>query len=48
MGAPDDLKLRSCMTLFALADPEENVFKKVLEKFYNGEIDKETVMLLEK
>ena len=46
MGAPDDLKLRSCMTLFTIADPEETVFKKVLDKFYEGEKDKVTIMLL--
>ncbi len=34
MGVPDNLKLRSCMTLFAIADPDEEVFQKVLDKFY--------------
>ena len=31
MGHPDDLKLRSSMTLFSAADPEERVFGQVLE-----------------
>ena len=39
MGRPDDMKLKSSMTLFACADPENAVFEKVLEKFYNGHKD---------
>ena len=35
MGYPDDLKLRSCMTLFAEIAPNEKVFQKVLDKFFN-------------
>lgn len=46
IGAPDDLKLRSSMTLFALAEPEINVFQKVLDKFYQGQMDEKTVRLL--
>ena len=46
MGSPDDLKLRSSMTLFALAEPEINVFQKVLDKFYQGQMDEKTVRLL--
>jgi uncharacterized protein (DUF1810 family) len=46
MGWPDDLKLRSSMTLFALADPECEVFQKVLDKFYGGERDERTIELL--
>ena len=30
------MKLRSSMTLFALADPEEPVFTEVLDRFYDG------------
>ncbi|WP_240965096.1 DUF1810 domain-containing protein [Acidovorax sp. SRB_24] len=33
-GSPDDMKLRSCMTLFALAAPGECVFTDVLDAFY--------------
>ena len=47
MGSPDNLKLRSCMTLFAMADPEEEIFRKVLDKFFNGEMDKKTMMMLD-
>lgn len=45
--SPDDLKLRSCMTLFSLVDDlETGVFQKVLEKFFKGEPDEETIKLL--
>lgn len=48
MGYPDDLKLRSCMTLFALAAPEQPVFGRVLEKYYAGRRDERTLELLKK
>ena len=44
-GYPDDLKLRSSMTLFSLAAPEETVFSAVLEKYYGGEPDSRTIQL---
>lgn len=47
MGYPDDLKLRSSMTLFHAADPEEPVFKLVLDKYFDGKIDKNTIKILE-
>lgn len=46
MGSPDHLKLRSSMTLFAMADPECEVFRKVLDKYYEGRVDDKTVALL--
>lgn len=46
MGYPDNLKLRSSMTLFALVSPETGVFSRVLDKFYHGEKDEKTVSLL--
>lgn len=48
MGWPDDLKLKSAMTLFELAKPECEVFQKVLDKFFRGERDQRTVELLKK
>lgn len=49
MGWPDDMKLKSSMTLFSLAAPEELVFGKVLNKFFYGERDENTMrMLLER
>ena len=46
MGYPDDLKLKSCMTLFSIVAPEIDVFGKVLDKFYSGKKDEKTVELL--
>ena len=46
MGWPDDMKLRSSMTLFALAKPECEVFGKVLDKFFEGEMDQKTIEIL--
>ena len=45
MGYPDDLKLRSCMTLFAQVS-DDPVFKAVLDKFYGGRADTRTLELL--
>ena len=42
MGYPDNLKLRSCMTLFWLVT-EQAIFKTVLDKFYDGSLDTFTV-----
>ncbi|MGO9490507.1 MAG: DUF1810 domain-containing protein, partial [Solirubrobacteraceae bacterium] len=38
-GAVDAIKLRSSMTLFALAAPEQPVFDRVLERYFAGERD---------
>ena len=46
MGFPDNFKLQSCMTLFAEVAPEEDVFQKVLDKFFAGEKDKQTLQIL--
>lgn len=46
MGWPDNLKLRSSMTLFHEADPEEEVFQQVLDKFYGGVSDQRTLQIL--
>ena len=48
MGYPDNLKLRSCMTLFNIVAPEIDVFGMVLDKFYSGRKDDRTVELLSK
>lgn len=45
-GSPDDLKFRSCMTLFDLAGPQQPEFRQALERFYGGEPDPVTVGLL--
>jgi uncharacterized protein (DUF1810 family) len=42
LGAIDALKLRSSMTLFTRAAPEEPLFRDLLTRFYAGEADPET------
>lgn len=42
-GSPDDLKLRSCMTLFEAVAPEEPAFAQVLERYYQGQRDPATL-----
>lgn len=46
MGYPDDMKLRSSMTLFALADSHMDIFQKVLDKFFDGKKDERTIEIL--
>ena len=46
MGWPDDLKLRSSMTLFALATKDNAVFLKVLDKYFDSKPDAQTVDIL--
>ncbi len=46
MGSPDDMKLKSCMTLFAQVSESDSVFHKVLDKFFNGERDEKTLDFL--
>ena len=46
-GSPDDMKLKSSMTLFSAVDTnKDNVFQKVIEKYFDGNFDKETMKLL--
>jgi len=45
-GSPDDLKVRSSMTLFALMKDADPVFQQVLDKFFRGERDKNTLALV--
>jgi uncharacterized protein (DUF1810 family) len=49
LGSPDDLKLRSCLTLFreaAYEDSDRDLFAKALDQFYRGEPDGLTLNLL--
>jgi uncharacterized protein (DUF1810 family) len=49
LGSPDDLKFRSCLTLFyeAASDKSErSLFAEALKQFYNGETDPRTLELL--
>ena len=45
-GYPDDWKLRACMTLFAQISGEGSVFHQVLDKFFGGQQDTETLSML--
>lgn len=45
-GRPDEKKLKSCMTLFSLLPNTADCFKQVLEKYYNGEKDQNTLQIL--
>ena len=45
-GTPDDLKFRSCVTLFGAIEPDEPVFQQALDRFYGGEPDQKTLDLL--
>ena len=45
-GNPDDLKLKSSMTLFSMLPGADPVFQLVLEKFFNGEKDTKTLYLV--
>ncbi|WP_454688489.1 DUF1810 domain-containing protein [Achromobacter aloeverae] len=38
-GSPDDMKFRSCMTLFAHVDPGEQAFQECLRKYFGGQGD---------
>ena len=44
-GSPDDLKFRSCMTLFA-AVTDEPIFRRALARYFGGQDDEQTLRLL--
>jgi len=45
-GSPDDLKLRSCVTLFASVSEPASVFHRVLEAYFDGVPDSKTLEML--
>ena len=45
-GGIDSMKLKSSMTLFALAAPDDPLFRQVLDKYYGGEQDVLTLRIL--
>ena len=47
-GYPDDLKLKSSMTLFASISEEGSVFHQIIEHYFAGEFDQKTINLLNK
>ena len=48
LGGIDALKLRSCLTVFAEASPEESLFREALEKYFKGQADTGTLSLIER
>ena len=46
LGFPDDLKLRSCATLFSAVSKAPSVFSGVIDKFFSGHADRRTLQLL--
>lgn len=46
-GSPDDLKLKSCATLFTCVSPPGSVFDRLLAKYFRGERDPATLRLLD-
>jgi uncharacterized protein (DUF1810 family) len=46
LGSPDDLKLRSCLTLFREVDGADGVFGRALARYYDGQSDPMTLQLL--
>lgn len=47
-GYTDSMKVRSCMTLFHIAEPSTEVFSKVIDKFYDGKYDRLTLDIVGK
>ena len=45
-GAPDDMKLRSCATLFEAVAPAGSVFGRLIDKYFDGQRDDVTLRLL--
>ncbi|MEI1248356.1 DUF1810 domain-containing protein [Rhizobium aouanii] len=46
LGSPDDLKLRSSMTLFAAISEHGSPFHRAIEHFYQGKFDERTTEIL--
>jgi uncharacterized protein (DUF1810 family) len=45
-GTPDDMKLRSSMTLFASVPSADPVFQQVLDQYFGGKADERTLRIL--
>lgn len=46
-GTIDEMKFRSCMTLFGLVAPDAPVFRLALEKYFGGQDDPKTLALMQ-
>ena len=47
LGSPDDMKLKSSMTLFGALENTSAVFQRVLDKYFDGAKDRKTLQLIE-
>lgn len=47
-GSPDDIKLKSCITLFGSLENAHPVFQRVLDKYFNGTKDHKTLQLIDR
>jgi uncharacterized protein (DUF1810 family) len=47
LGSIDAMKLRSCLTLFLAVDPGNAVLRAALDRFFDGEVDRRTLALLD-
>ena len=45
-GTPDDLKLRSCLTLFGRAAGGGSIFERLIERYFEGRGDERTLLML--
>ena len=45
-GYPDDVKFRSCLTLFAQAAPEQSIYRAALQKYFAGKPDPRSLEIL--
>ena len=45
-GSPDDMKMRSCATLFACVSSQDSVFSQLINKYFDGKPDERTLQLL--
>lgn len=46
LDRPDDMKMKSCMTLFAAIQTETDVFSRVLQKYYSSKKCDKTILML--
>ncbi len=46
MGFPDDLKLKSSMTLFAYISPLNSIFRRVLNEYFEGNLDEVSIEII--
>lgn len=46
-GPVDEMKLRSCATLFAIVSPPSSVFHRLIDHFFHGSMDQRTLQLLD-